>query len=76
MANLVVPKQHLLNPVLFGGSYWKKVINIDASNLIGYWPLDDNLITPCPYFDGSNDFNNIDTAGLVADFDGQEGTFS
>ena len=41
MVNLVTPKQHLLQPVLFGRAYWKKVLNIDASNLIGYWPMNE-----------------------------------
>lgn len=30
----------------------------------------------CPLFDGTNDFNEIYSAGFAADFDGEEGTFA
>ena len=31
-------------------------------------------LEPCPYFDKTSDYNNVNTAGLIADFDGAEGT--
>ena len=96
------PKLHLLVP-LFGGTYVKKVVGIDPSNLIGYWPMAEtaggtandesaqgndgaytgvtlaNAAGPdgklCPWWDGANDNNNVQSAGFAGDFDGGEGTF-
>jgi hypothetical protein len=85
-------------------TYIDKVKGIESSNLIGYWPMNENTGSVaydfsiqvnngaytgvdlaytagpdgqgCPYFDGTNDYNNIYSAGLSSDFDGDEGTIA
>ena len=56
------PKLHLLAP-LFGRSYVKKVLQIDYTNLIGYWPM--NEASGATAVDRSSQGNNGSYNGVT-----------